>query len=96
MAPPATPAAPPHAGIPSSCLPPSAARSPPPGTADDLKAQLLGTLLFSEAADLAREWRRPLSQLPVWLREGPHPALQVCLMRRRVACPQLPVASSGQ
>lgn len=51
------------------------------GTADDVKAQLLGLLLYLDTDDLAREWRRRPQQLPPGLREGPHPALQV---RRRV------------
>ncbi len=48
------------------------------GTPDDVKAQLLGLLLFAEPGDLAREWRVPREQLPAWVAAGPHPALQVC------------------
>ncbi|GIL71113.1 hypothetical protein Vretifemale_1731, partial [Volvox reticuliferus] len=49
------------------------------GGPDDVKAQLLGLLLFLTPRDLAREWRRPLEQLPPALLAGPHPALQVLL-----------------
>ncbi|GLI64518.1 hypothetical protein VaNZ11_007787 [Volvox africanus] len=58
---------------------PGVGRHGEPGGPDDVKAQLLGLLLFLEPKDLAREWRRPLGQLPPALLAGPHPALQVLL-----------------
>ncbi len=40
---------------------------------------MLGLLLFLEPRDLAREWHRPLDELPPELLGGPHPALRSLL-----------------
>ncbi len=44
-------------------------------TLDGIRAQLLGSILFLDAADLAREWHRPLTDVHARVRD-PHPALQ--------------------
>ena len=57
-----------------------ASHPPPLDPSTEPRAQLLGSLLFMEAADLEREW----GVGPGWLRsqagvQGPYPALQVCV-----------------
>lgn len=51
----------------------------PAPTQGEVRAQLLGTLLFSEATDLAREWRVGPAEAEARLGRGPYPALRLLL-----------------
>lgn len=51
----------------------------PPSGAAEPRAQLLGSLLFLGAQDLAQEWGVPQAMLLEAGLDGPYPALQVCV-----------------